>query len=315
MAILIIDRHGRYATGIARVLEAEGYRVQTATTERAVRAMAGRVRFNIIVKSFDTMRSDGLALMKSLRELSPDTQFIFVSEGGSIRTAIDAIHHGAFDYLAWPTENEHILRSVRQALEHQSLVAEDPSIRERLRKRADVDIFVGRSAAMKEVQRIIDQVAHTDVTVLIQGESGTGKELAARAIHEKSRRNGGPFVAVNCAALPETLIESELFGHVRGAFTGAISENRAASSWRGMEHCSSMRSAISHALARRICCACSRTEFPADWQQIDRSRECTHRGSDEQGVGERVHQGCLPRRSALPAQRHHHPPPATQGSS
>ena len=224
VAILIIDRHGRYAPGLARVLTSEGYRVQTATTERSVRHLTAGERFNIIVKSFDTERSDGLVLMKSLRDLSPDTQFIFVSEGGTIRTAIDAIHQGAFDYLAWPAENEHILHSVRQALDHQALVAEDPAIRERLRKSADVDIFVGRSAAMKEVQRIIDQVAPTDVTVLIQGESGTGKELAARAIHEKSRRKAGPFVAVNCAALPETLIESEFFGHVRGAFTGAISD-------------------------------------------------------------------------------------------
>ncbi len=224
VAILIIDRQGRYAPGISRVLEAEGYRVQSATTERAVRDLAARERFNIIVKSFDTGRSDGLVLMKSLRDLSPDTQFIFVSEGGTIRTAMDAIHHGAFDYLAWPAENEYILRSVLQALDHQALVAVDPAIRERLKKRADVDIFVGKSTAMKEVQRIIDQVAPTDVTVLIQGESGTGKELAARAIHEKSRRKGGPFVAVNCAALPETLIESEFFGHLRGAFTGAISD-------------------------------------------------------------------------------------------
>jgi DNA-binding NtrC family response regulator len=224
VAILIIDRDGRYSAGLARVLSAEGYRVHVATTERAVRDLASRERFNIVVKSFDTQRSNGLVLMKSLRALSPDTQFILVSEGGTIRTAIDAIHHGAFDYLAWPTENEHILRSVRQALDHQALVAVDPTIRERLRKSSDVDIFVGRSKAMHEVQRMIDQVAPTDVTVLIQGESGTGKELAARAIHQKSRRKSGPFVAVNCAALPETLIESEFFGHVRGAFTGAISE-------------------------------------------------------------------------------------------
>jgi len=224
VAILIIDQQGRYSPGIARVLKAEGYAVQTAATERSVRDLTSNKQYNIVVKSFEAGRSDGFALMHTLRDLSPDTQFIFVGEGGSIRTAMDAIHHGAFDYLAWPAENEHILRSVRQALDHQALVAVDPSIRDRLKKRDDVNIFVGRSNAMRAVQRIIDQVAPTNVTVLIQGESGTGKELAARAIHKKSRRREGPFVAVNCAALPESLIESEFFGHVRGAFTGAISD-------------------------------------------------------------------------------------------
>ncbi|HEU4679743.1 MAG TPA: sigma 54-interacting transcriptional regulator, partial [Terrimicrobiaceae bacterium] len=222
VAILVIDLYARYSSSIERVLGAAGYRIKKATTARAARDMTAREHFNIIVKSFNTELSDGTSLMAELRDLSPDTQFIFLSEGGSIRTAMDAIHHGAFDYLAWPAENEQILRSVRQALDHQALVANDPAIRQRLKKRDEVDIFVGKSKAIKDVQSIIEQVAPSDVTVLIQGESGTGKEMVARAIHEKSRRKEAPFVPVNCAALQDTLLESELFGHERGAFTGAI---------------------------------------------------------------------------------------------
>jgi Response regulator containing CheY-like receiver, AAA-type ATPase, and DNA-binding domains len=224
VAILVMDRANRFLEGISRVLKDAGYQVRTATTERAARGLTAREHFNIIIKAFDPRGADRFAVMDALRRESPDTQFIFVSEGGSIRTAMEAIHHGAFDYLSWPAENEHILRSVRQALEHQAVVADDPEIRKRLKRRADVDIFVGESAGMREVQEIVRQVAPTDVSVLIQGESGTGKEIVARAIHERSHRQDGPFVAVNCAALPETLIESEFFGHVRGAFTGAIAD-------------------------------------------------------------------------------------------
>lgn len=224
VAILIIDHNSRYAPGIERVLSGEGYRIRKSASAKSALEMTARERFNIIVKTFDTEFSDGIPLMAELQALSPDTQFIFLGEGGSIRTAMDAIHQGAFDYLSWPAENEQILRSVRQALDHQALVANDPAIRQRLKKRKDVDIFVGKSSSIRDVQRLIEQVAPSDVTVLIQGESGTGKEMVARAIHEKSRRTKSPFVPVNCAALPETLIESELFGHVRGAFTGAIAD-------------------------------------------------------------------------------------------
>jgi DNA-binding NtrC family response regulator len=133
---------------------------------------------------------------------------------------------GAFDYLSKPVNAAQLAESVRKALDHQSLVAEDQQIKQRLRRRSDPDIFAGSSTAMKEISRLIHQIAPTNVTVLIGGESGTGKEVVARAIHEKSRRKAQPFIAVNCAALPENLIEAELFGHVRGAFTGAVSDRK-----------------------------------------------------------------------------------------
>ena len=226
VAILIIDREGDYGLKLKQVLAAEGYRVSLASTEKGALELARTESFNIAIKSFDQAKSDGLALMEKLHQLFSETQFIFVGKGGSIRSAIDAIHHGAFDYLAWPAEDAQILRSVRQALEHQAVVTRDPVIRRRLRKRTEVDIFAGASTAMKDVERIIAQVAPTDVTVLIEGESGTGKELVARALHHESLRRQGPFIAVNCAALPETLIESEFFGHVRGAFTGATADKQ-----------------------------------------------------------------------------------------
>jgi DNA-binding NtrC family response regulator len=182
--------------------------------------------FNVVVKSFDAQRIDAVALMEKVRGITPDTQFIFLSDKGTIHTAVEAMRKGAFDYISKPISPALLLESVRKALDHQSLVAEDQQIKQRLRRRSDPDIFAGSSAAMREINRLIRQIAPTDVTVLIEGESGTGKEVVARAIHEKSRRKAQPFIAVNCAALPENLIEAELFGHVRGAFTGAVGDRK-----------------------------------------------------------------------------------------
>jgi DNA-binding NtrC family response regulator len=222
--ILVLDRDREAARAICDSLKSIGYEVSVASNEPEALVLAEEKLFNLVVKSFDEQRIDAIALMNKIHGITPDTQFIFVSEKGTIGTAVDAIRKGAFDYLSKPIKANQLIESVRKALEHQALVAEDQRLKLRLRRRSEPDIFAGKSAAMEEINRLIQQISPTDVTVLIEGESGTGKEIVARAIHEKSRRNARPFIAVNCAALPDNLIEAELFGHTRGAFTGAISD-------------------------------------------------------------------------------------------
>lgn len=222
--ILVLDRDLEAGNAIYDSLKFAGYQVCLVSSEREAIALAEEKLFNLVVKSFDAHRIDAVALMDKIRGVTPDTQFIFVSEKGSIRTAVDAIRNGAFDYLSKPIDSNQLIESIAKALDHQALVAEDQRLKFRLRKRSEPDIFAGKSTLMQDINALIQQIAPTDVTVLIEGESGTGKEIVARAIHEKSRRRGRAFVAVNCAALPDNLIEAELFGHVRGAFTGAISD-------------------------------------------------------------------------------------------
>ncbi|HEX7518543.1 MAG TPA: sigma 54-interacting transcriptional regulator, partial [Chthoniobacterales bacterium] len=222
--ILVLDRDPASARILRDSLAAVGYQVTVTSNESEALALAGQELFNLVVKSFDAQRIDAVALMDKIRAITPDTQCIFISEKGTIRTAVDSIRKGAYDYLSKPINSQQLIESVRKALEYQALVAEDQRFKLRLRRRSEPDIFAGSSASMQQVSHLIQQIAPTDVTVLIEGESGTGKEIVARAIHEKSRRRPRPFIAVNCAALPDNLIEAELFGHVRGAFTGAIND-------------------------------------------------------------------------------------------
>jgi len=222
--VLVLDRDAVSRTAISSALSAAGYVVVEAATQAEAISQVQRRRFNVFIKGFEAAKIDAIDLMTRVRAITPDTQFIFIGRGGTIRTAVKALRQGAFEYLEKPCEPREVIEAVRKALDHQALVAEDPELKLRLRRRSEPDIFVGSSPAAERIRALVTDVAPADVTVLITGESGTGKEIVARAIHLRSRRRDGPFVAVNSAALPDSLIESELFGHVRGAFTGAVSD-------------------------------------------------------------------------------------------
>jgi DNA-binding NtrC family response regulator len=222
--ILVLDRDVSSAQGICRNLMKLGYQVSFAPNENDAFLLTEEKLFNVVLKGFDADRVDAVAMMEKFRALAPDTQFIFMGAGGTIHTAVEAIRRGAYDYLIKPVDPNQLAESVKKALEHQALVADDQRLKIRLKRRSEPNVFAGNSALMQNINRLIDEVAPTDVSVLIQGESGTGKEIVARGIHERSRRRNNAFIAVNCAALPDSIIETEFFGHVRGAFTGAISD-------------------------------------------------------------------------------------------
>jgi DNA-binding NtrC family response regulator len=206
------------------MLEAQGYRVLPASSPAQVEKFAAEGTVNLVVKGFDAGHVDVFAFLNRVRHVSPDTEFILCGKGGTIASAVDAIHQGACDYLAKPVAAGALVKAVQKALERQALVAQDPKLRQSLKRRADPDLFVGTSRQMRSIAETLAEVATANVPVLITGESGTGKEIAARTIHEKSKRRQQAFVALNCAGLPESLIEAEFFGHVRGAFTGALND-------------------------------------------------------------------------------------------
>ena len=224
ITIAVLDRNPADLAALADMLSQGGYRVLTATSRAQIEILATQEPLNLVVKGFEASKVDAIGLMQSVRGISRDTEFILCGRGGEIASAVKAIHQGACDYLAKPVQSAVLLEAVRRALERQALVAEDPKLRLSLKRRRDPDVFVGTSPRMREMIATLSEVATTTVPVLIMGESGTGKELVARTVHELSKRQSGPFMAVNCAGLPDALMESELFGHVRGAFTGAIND-------------------------------------------------------------------------------------------
>lgn len=220
--ILLIDPERTFAPVFARALEEAGHQViETRTVESACLAAERRVP-NVVFKP--ALNLGGRGLMERLQRMSADILFIFVQKNADVRSAMEAARRGAFDCLPLPCSGERVVESVRQALDYQRSKALDPRLLARLGDPAQPDLLAGKSPAIRKVKRMVTRVAATDVTVLIQGESGTGKELVARMLHELSLRSAGPFVAVNSAALTDSLIESELFGHVKGAFTGAVAD-------------------------------------------------------------------------------------------
>ena len=220
--ILVVDDDQSSRELLARILTGAGHHVTTLSDGReAVAALDAGEPPDLVVSDIRMVEMDGLQVIDAFRERAPDTPVILVTAFGNIDGAVEAIRRGAADYLSKPYDVDAIQIVVARALQHRALAMENRALRRGLRDRYRLDNVVGRSEAMLQVYKTAARVASTDATVLIQGESGTGKELVARAIHTASPRASGPFVAVDCGAIAEGVLESELFGHARGAFTGA----------------------------------------------------------------------------------------------
>ncbi len=224
--VMVVDDDAETLALMHEIVAKEGFEVETAEDAETALRRLEQWQPELVITDIHMPGMDGLALLAAVREKEPDIPVVLLTAYGSLKTAVDAIKAGAFDYLSKPFVVEDIRLVVRRALEHTKLVRENRSLRGQLRDRYRFDNLVGSSGGMVEVYKMIARVAETDSTVLIQGESGTGKELIARAIHANSGRSGGPFVAIDTGSLAETLLESELFGHERGAFTGAIATKK-----------------------------------------------------------------------------------------
>jgi two-component system response regulator PilR (NtrC family) len=209
------------------MLRAEGCQVHTARhAEEAIELIEAGKRFALVLSDLRMSGASGLDLLRYVKERDPGCQVVIMTAFASAETALSAIRDGAYDYMIKPFKMDQARAVVRRALERHQLMRENLYLKQALKSRAGYGSIIGKSSAMARVFDLIDRVAPTRTTVLITGESGTGKELVARALHERSNVKDGPFVPINCGAIPEHLIESELFGHKKGAFTGAISDKK-----------------------------------------------------------------------------------------
>ncbi len=232
--LLVVEDDRSNLESLERLLSKEEYRVLTAPDARVALELLRKQRAHIVVTDLMMPGLSGLDLLKAIKAVAPETEVILMTAYGTVETAVEAMRAGAYDFVEKPLKRMQILKTVSKAMEKAGLVAENRTLREeisQLRKRE----IIGNSPALRQVLEVAAQAAPSVATVLILGESGTGKELLARYVHTKSQRASGPFVGVNCAAIPESILEAELFGHERGAFTGAVAkrEGRFAQAARG----------------------------------------------------------------------------------
>ncbi len=219
--ILVIDDEKSIRNTLQEILEYENHSVELATNGPEGLEIFDKSSFDIVLCDIKMPEMDGIEVLDKLMEKSRDVPVIMISGHGNIDTAVEAIKKGAYDFIEKPLDLNRLLVTIRNAMERTELVTETRSLKRKVSGTYDI---VGESAAIKKVLEMIERVAPTDARVLITGRNGTGKELVARWLHEKSERASGPFVEVNCAAIPSELIESELFGHEKGAFTSAIKQ-------------------------------------------------------------------------------------------
>ena len=222
--ILVVDDESLVRDFLREVLKAEDYEVLTAEDGLSALKEVERDGIDLVITDVRMPKLNGIDLLKEVKKRSPSTLVVVITAYGTIENAVEAMKNGACDYITKPLSPEQIKLAIQKASQHKNLLNENRYLRSEVSQRYNFEQLIGRSPQMRRVYEMIDRVAPTNATVLIQGESGTGKELVARAIHYRSPRKDKPFVKVNCAALPEDLLESELFGHERGAFTGAVSK-------------------------------------------------------------------------------------------
>jgi len=224
--ILVIDDEQGMRDFLAIMLKKEGYEVVAAENgEHALKAIQSEI-YDLVITDVKMPRVDGIEVLRAVKEVSPETVVIVITAFASTDAAVQAMKLGAYDYITKPFKVDEIKLIIQKALEKHLLRKENILLRREIAARSGFENFIGKSAAMQKVFALIRQVADTKSTVLISGESGTGKELVARAVHYSSARKDKPFVTVNCGALPETLLESELFGYMKGSFTGATSNKQ-----------------------------------------------------------------------------------------
>ncbi|MDP2958066.1 MAG: sigma-54 dependent transcriptional regulator [Longimicrobiales bacterium] len=219
--LLIVDDERSIREALLQVFEYEGHEVRGAADGPEALAAAGSFRADVVFLDVKMPGMDGLEVLSRLRELDPGALVVMISGHGTIDTAVEATRKGAYDFLEKPLDTDRLLVTLKRALELRGLTASMQALKDQVESRYEI---VGASFAVRQVLERVERVAPTDARVLISGDNGTGKELVARAIHRLSGRNRGPFVEVNCAAIPSELIESALFGHIKGSFTGAVAD-------------------------------------------------------------------------------------------
>jgi two-component system response regulator HydG len=224
--LLVADDDPAVRESLERALAREGYTVVLAPDGQRALDRLKEGNIDLVLSDLKMPGLTGLELLPRAKAVAPDVDFIMLTAFGTVEEAVKAMKEGATDFLTKPLQRAQLIKVVRQALERRALIAQNRALQQRLDALLSQGEAIGVSPAFRALMTMVDQVADSSATVLIRGESGSGKELVARAIHERSSRRKGPFVAVNCAALPETLLEAELFGHEKGAFTGAIATRK-----------------------------------------------------------------------------------------
>jgi DNA-binding NtrC family response regulator len=220
ITVLVVDDERSNVESLEKIFLREGMRTLSASDAKRALELVRTHRVHVVLTDLMMPGTTGLELLRAVKQVAPDVEVVLMTAFGSVEAAVHAMRDGAYDFVEKPLKRLSIVKSVRKAAERQRLVAENQSLKDEIKRLAHRDI-VGSSSALRRVIDVATQAAPSQATVLVLGESGTGKELLARYIHERSARARGPFVAVNCAAIPETILESELFGHEKGAFTGA----------------------------------------------------------------------------------------------